>query len=331
MIDPEFFIYDDHPARELLDRIAEVGVGISDHSDEVYIKLDRIVSQLVNEYELSTETFKQALDKLKAFIAQQEELARAKEAEAQQQVLRAHARNVVLKSLRGITTGKILPEAVQPLVLKRWPTLMFNHYLEFGKENNKWVEIVELLRDIIDSVQPIESAESLAYLLAEKDQLTSRARQQLNRTNQSKKDINVVIAGLEETHHSLIESCDFSENQIEDAEKTVAELGPREKPELVHEKRPAEPRQQLPRDIMPGMWFEVYIDENKPIRRCKLSVIIVEDSKLIFVNHAGELVIEKNFDEFRQELDRGTSKLIMGHSVFDHALSSVITHLQPAS
>ncbi len=331
MLDPEFFIYDDHPARELLDRIAEVGVGISDHSDEVYIKLDRIVSQLVNEYELSTETFRQALNKLKAYIAEQEKIACAKEEVAQQQVLREHARNVVLRSLRGITTGKILPEAVHPLVLKRWPTLMFNHYLAFGKENDKWVEIVELLRDIIDSVQPIEDAETLAYLLAEKDQLTSRARQHLNRTNQSKKDISDVIAGLEETHQSLIESCGFSENQIEDAEKNVAKLGPRVKPELVQEKRPAEPRQQLPRDIMPGMWFEVYIDENKPIRRCKLSVIIVEDSKLIFVNHAGELVIEKNFDEFRQELDMDTSKLIMGHSVFDHALSSVITHLQPAS
>jgi hypothetical protein len=329
MLDPEFFIYDDHPARELLDRIAEVGVGISDHSDEVYIKLDRIVSQLVNEYELSTETFQKALDKLKAFIAEQEEIARAKEEEAQQQVLRAHARNVVLRSLRGITAGKILPEAVHPLVLKRWPTLMFNHYLEHGKENDKWVEIVELLRDIIDSVQPIDSAESLAYLLAEKEQLTTRARQHLNRTNQSKKDISDVIAGLEETHASLIENCDFSENQMEAAEATVAEQGPRQKPEPIADKS-TEPRQKLPRDIMPGMWFEVYIEEDKPIRRCKLSVIIVEDSKLIFVNHAGELVIEKNFDEFRHELDGGSSKLIMGHSVFDHALSSVITHLQPA-
>jgi hypothetical protein len=330
MLDPEFFIYDDHPARELLDRIAEVGVGISDHDDEVYIKLDRIVTQLVNEYEFSTETFEHALGKLKAFIAEQERIARAREEEAQQQVLRAHARNVVLKSLRGVTAGKLLPEAVHPLVLKRWPTLMFNHYLEFGKENDKWVEIVELLRDIIDSVQPIDSAESLTYLLAEKEQLVRLAREHLNLTNQSKKDINAVITGLEETHRALIEDSDFSETQLEEAELSIVTSGPRQKPELVHERQPAEHRQTLPRDIMPGMWFEVYIEENKPIRRCKLSVIIVEDAKLIFVNHAGDLVIEKNFDEFRQELDLGSSKLIMGHSVFDHALSSVITHLQPA-
>ena len=331
MLDPEFFIYDNHPARELLDRIAEVGVGISDHADEVYIRLDRIVSQLVNEYEFSTETFRHALEKIKAFIAEQEQIARAKEEEAQHQVLREHARNIVLKSLRSITTGKILPEAVHPLVLKRWPTLMFNHYLNFGKENDKWVEIVELLRDIILSVQPIDSAESLACLLAEKDQLLTRARELLNRTSQSKKDINDVISGLEETHRSLVEHCNFSEQQMEAAEQTVAEQGVPQKEELVHEISAAEPRQQLPHDVMPGMWFEVYIDENKPVRRCKLSVIIVEDAKLIFVNHAGELVIEKNFDEFRKELDQGLSRLIMGHSVFDYALSSVITHLQPAS
>ena len=33
MADQEFFIYDDHPARVLLDTIADVGVGITDHTD----------------------------------------------------------------------------------------------------------------------------------------------------------------------------------------------------------------------------------------------------------------------------------------------------------
>ena len=69
--------------------------------------------------------------------------------------------------------------------------------------------------------------------------------------------------------------------------------------------------------------------EDSVARRCKLSVIIVEDSRLVFVNHAGEIVVEKGFDEFTEEMSDGLSSVIMGHSVFDHALNSVITKLAP--
>ena len=80
---------------------------------------------------------------------------------------------------------------------------------------------------------------------------------------------------------------------------------------------------------MPGMWFQVYIGDDKPARRAKLSVIIVEDSKLVFVNHNGDIIVEKEFDEFTKEIEEGRSKVIMGHSIFDHALSSVIGQLRP--
>ena len=327
MIDQEFFIYDDHPARVLLDRIAEVGMGITGHSDEVYVQLDKIVSQLISEYELEAHVFQNALDKVNAFARERDEISRIKEEEAQQQALREHARNSVLRSLRSITAGKTLPEAVHALVLKRWPTLMFNHYLEHGKENDDWIIIIEVLRDVIESVQPLKSAEDLAYLIADKDHLIDRVNQQLSRTYKSKKDIHQVVSGLIETIDNMIADANFQPEEIQIAEKTVAET-PREKEPVKLE--PAHvPKVTLPSNIMPGMWFQISTGEGNPARRCKLSVIIVEDEKLIFVTHDGEVVAEKSFEEFTHELDKNISKVIMGHSVFDYALNSVITKLEP--
>ena len=327
MIDQEFFIYDDHPARVLLDRIAEVGMGITGHSDEVYIRLDKIVNQLISEYELDTQTFQKALDKVNEFVNELDEKARIKEEETQQQALREHARNAVLRSLRNITAGKTLPEAVHPLVLKRWPTLMFNHYLENGKENDDWVLIIEVLRDVIDSVQPLKSAEDLAYLIAEKDKILERVNQQLSKAYKSRKDIQNVVNGLIETYDEMISDANYQEEEVQVAEKTIAET-PRKKEPI--KKEPAHvPKTRLPSNIMPGMWFQISTGEGNPIRRCKLSVIILEDEKLIFVTHDGEVVAEKSFEEFTQELDKDISKVIMGHSVFDYALNSVITKLGP--
>ena len=327
MIDQEFFIYDDHPARILLDRIAEVGMGVTEHSDEIYIRLDRIVNQLISEYELDTETFQTALDKVNEFVEERDEIARAKEEEAQQQALREHARNSVLKSLRNITAGKTLPEATHTLLLKRWPTLMFNHYLENGKENDGWVSIVEVLRDVVESVQPFKSAEDLAYLVAEKDNLIERVNQHLSQTYKSKKDIQQVVSGLIEVYDDMISDANYQAEEIQAAEQTIIET-PREKEPIKPE--PAHvPTTSLPSNIMPGMWFQISTGKGNLTRRCKLSVVIVEDEKLIFVTHNGEVVAEKSFEEFTKELDKDISKVIMGHSVFDYALNSVITKLEP--
>ena len=336
MLDPEFFIYDTHPARILLDKIAEVGFGVTDHADETYIELDKVVSIILNEYELQTSTFQHALDKLNEYIESQEELARKKEEDAQKQVLREHARNTVLKALRTITAGKSLPESIHPLVLKRWPTLMFNHYLTNGKDNDQWITIIEALREIVASVQPITTPDELAYLQHHQDAILTRTRHFLKATNRSNQDIESVLEGLKFAHENLIARTHFDEQETESAIQrlTSDESGAQEpsrsdvdKATIAEADTPLTPR--LPANILPGMWFRIYIGEDKAARRAKLSVIIVEDSKLVFVNHNGDIIVEKTFDEFTSEIEEGKSMMIMGHSIFDHALHSVIGKLQP--
>lgn len=328
MVDHEFFIYDGHPARMLLDRIAEVGIGVTDHTDEIYIHLDKIISILVSEFELQTSSFQKTLDALNTFIYEREEIARKKEEETQHQVLREHARSTVLKSLRSTTTGKVLPESIHALVLKRWPTLMYNHYLSHGKENDEWVAIVVILRDIIKSVQPLKDAGDLNTLLSTKDKLVEDILSHLNRTSQSKKDIETVIQGLKDIHQLHIDNAKFDEEETEAEQEAQTKAAMQE--EQTHEPETTEakpPAPQPPPNILPGMWFQIYMGENSALRRGKLSVIIIQDSKFIFVNYQGGIIVEKSFEEFSNEIEKGKSKIIMGHSVFDHALNRVVTQL----
>ena len=324
MTDQEFFIYDDHSARILLDTIADVSVGVSEHSDEIYKFLDKLITNILAEYELSTETFQLALDELNAYIAEVNAITIAKEEEEQQQLLRKHARATVLKSLRATTTGKTLPEEVHALILKRWPTLMFNHYLSNGKENDEWTNIVLTLRHIVDSVQVIASAEHLAKILAEKDVLFDRTEKYLNVSSNSKKDVQNVMTVYKDLVQNHIEDANFTEDEVTVAEEVINKAEPVEETpieEATHDK------QAIPSNIMPGMWFQIYMGEDRAVRRCKLSVILVEDANLMFVNHKGELVAEKSFDEFNTEIANETTKVIMGHSAFENAFKTVINRL----
>jgi hypothetical protein len=323
MSDQEFFIYDDHPARELLDTIADVGVGITDHTDETYIYLDQLISGILSEYELSTEIFKDALDGLKAYIEEKDAVTREREEEEQRLLLRKHARATILKSLRAATTGKILPETTHPLILKRWPTLMFNHYLANGKENDEWINIVLTLRRIVDSVQPINSAEQLAKVLREKEALFEITEKYLNISSNSKKDVHNIMAVYKETINLHIDDANFSDEEVSTADKTIANSVTETETSLEEDTN----TQAIPPNIMPGMWFQIYMGEDKTPRRCKLSVILIEDAKLMFANHKGELIVEKTFDEFNEEVANETTLVIMGHSAFEHAFKTVINHL----
>lgn len=323
MADQDFFIYDEHPARVLLDTIAEIGVGITDHKDEMYIHLDKIVNKILGEYDLTTDVFQTALDELTTYLEEQDEVARDNEEEEQKQLLRKHARTTILKSLRATTTGKILPEPVHPLILKRWPTLMFNHYLNYGKENNEWINMVLSLRQIVESVQPIKNADQLAKLLAHQDLLIEQTEAHLNLSSNSKKDVEGIMASYIGTMQSLINDANFSEEEINDAVETRNEAEPEEEFPVEEEFESPE----IPPNVMPGTWFQVYMGEDQTARRCKLSVIIIEDANMMFVNHKGEIVTEKTFEDFNKEIEENKTVMIMGHSVFDHAFKSVISRL----
>ncbi|MDH5388411.1 MAG: DUF1631 domain-containing protein [Gammaproteobacteria bacterium] len=329
MIDQEFFIYDDHPARVLLDKIAHVGISVSDRHNEIYSYLDKIVTTLVNEFELQADSFQVALDTLNLLLEKQETEALKKEEEEQKKVLREHARSTVLKSLRMATRGKVLPETIHALVLKRWPTMMYNHYLKQGKENDEWVNIVDTLRSIINSVQPLKNSNDLEHLATTREYLIESTRTYLQKTNQSEEDIEQVTQDLINIHQSLIDNANFdlspeSDETIDSADDKIAPA--KDEPTESTQDEPV--KLQLPSSIVPGMWFQVYTGEDKAQRRCKLSVVILDDQKLVFVNYHGEVIVEKGLSEFLEEMADGKSKVIMGHSVFDHALSSVVNNLQ---
>ena len=201
---------------------------------------------------------------------------------------------------------------------------MFNHYLANGKENDEWINLVLTLRRIVESVQIVTSAEQLTRLKFEKDLLFHKTQKYLNASSNSKKDVKNIMDIYKETVQNHIDDANFTQAQVSAAKKTISTTGPVE--ELPLEEDTGD-RPTIPANVMPGMWFQLYMGEDRTPRRCKLSVILVEDANMMFVNHKGELVLEKSFDEFNEEIANNTTKMIMGHSAFDHAFKAVIGRL----
>ena len=335
MIDSEFFLDDQHPARLLLDKLAEAGVGVNDHHDEIYKQLAEIVSTLLKVYDEDIIAFNVALDELNTLTEEIYANAQKKQEESQKQVKYAHARNIVLQEIRKITLGKELPRSVRKLVLKVWPSLMFNHYLRNGKANDEWVEMLMILDKVIESVQPLMTQDDQEELGLTHEDIVNAVEARLAKSNKSQQLIDDVIAGLTFTYSELMkiqnlpEEVENEADASNDDEPVDATTEDHSQAEDTTETETDENAAQnaldaLPDDVQPGTWFIVYNGEEHPVRRLKLAVILTEDATLVFVDHLGNVVIEKEAREFANEIERGLSGVIMQHSVFDHALRSAL-------
>jgi hypothetical protein len=350
MLDEALFTEKDHPARHTLDLITKAGRGVTEDSDRVYIELKKIVDGILHEYEVVSASFDKAADELRALIRKEEQISAENEKNEQQEIIKQHAREVVLIEMRRITINKVVPKDIRPLMLKLWPTLMFNHYINNGIESSNWHSSLKVFNMLMKYLQPIKNKTQWQKLNDNHESLVETVKEELYKTRQDRAAINSQITALRQIFVRMLDAC---RNQFEEEpeidvteqasitagydEADISEVANGACEDNEHDDKAARIEEQvriarekisrLPTDLHPGAWFEVFNGEDKPVRRLKLSVILTEVAKLIFVDRQGTKVMEKDADDFLNELDHGLSRLIADHSTFEHALGSVIHKL----
>jgi len=348
MLDQEFFNNTNHPARLFLNTLSFVGIGITDEDDEFLSRIEIIIDTLLNDFEQDSISFQQALDDLNKLFNKEINTCQRKENHTQKRILQEHAKKIVLQELQQLAHGKTISKKSEPLILKLWPTQMYQQYINYGKDSDQWTESVNTLRLIINSIQKPTTQKELQFIVSNQDKLLQTVQDKLYESKQDLNAINLAIYTLSETYLDTINSSDiesddenpFENFSLDTFSGTISDIKSikpdllaanqdieltDDMPAIVEDKR--EQLQSLPTDIKPGLWFELYDGDDKPVRRLKLSVIIMEDAQLIFVNRQGVKIMEKNALKFAEELESEKSKMIADHSIFDQALSNVITAL----
>lgn len=348
MLDEAFFASNNHPARRVLNLLCETGTGINDREDETYIRLEQIIDQLLEEFDVDVISFQVAVDQLNALNNEQRDVIDANEKQTQKQALHEHARQMVLTEMQYHVSSRILPKAVHPLVLKHWSTLMFHRYIKHGKDSPEWNQATSLLRQLLTSLQPIETHTQWLFVNRGYDQVINNIQAQLQGTHQNQTNVDEAIQALRETYELMLSDSEYKPHPDPalqpDDDLIFADTGgfdaiPVEPPEeedytsaLDEQAREARAKlASLPDSVRPGVWFEIYDGDERPVRRLKLSVIIMEEARLVFVDRLGKKMLEKDAAAFAEELNDQRSSAIADHSVFDHALSQVMRCLSAAS
>jgi len=351
MLDANFFANGEHPCRTTLNLLAHLGRGIVSREDDLFIALDHAVDQLLNDFEVDIISFEKATQHLEQI--EQEEIRKAAEIEkrTQKTILQTHARDIVLSELQYYLHHKKLPKQAHKLILKHWSTLMFHRYIKFGKNSDEWKQAVISVKEFISLLQPIESSQSYHKLSSERNQVIDNIHAPLLDTKQNPVEIEAQINEVYLLLDEMLENSEFNPANalneqtyfisVDDDSEPLPDTQTHEamaEPVIELDEVSIDPLQeqseaarqkiaQLPAEVRPGVWFEVYNGEERAVRRTKLSVIIMDEAKLVFVDRVGVKVLEKDAEEFSNEIAENKSQIISDHSAFDHALGLVINSL----
>jgi hypothetical protein len=327
-----------HPARLLLNELSLQGVRINATNDPLMALVTSIIRNILDNFETDLSVFSSNLEQLREATKTRE--AAASEAEegtrqkAESQAKLLHVKKHIISRLRQYLKGKTLPKELHGLLLKGFAPLLLKIYRKEGEQSEDWKNTLFLLRQVVESVQPRDSAFQLGAVLEHSSVIIRDAQSAIQLLPKKLADSSLVN-GLKEIYENLaikhqslksVQDEEPAENRID-----PLALDPDDKPEpdpaLLNQPTPEELLAQLPEQIRAGTWCEVYLGRDEEPRRLKVSSILHDTAQLVFVDSTGAKSEIKDIRDFLDELDCERSRVLPNEQLFDKALTAVINNM----
>lgn len=161
-IDPGFFEQADHPARVMLNSLAEAGskwVGNDGTSQyDIYNKIkdtvDRVLKDFKSDLKVITELLLEFKSYTKNIVRRQELMEKRATEKAQGEEKLREVKLKVNDEIRSRTEKKELPSAVLLFLLQPWSDYLSFALLRYGEKSEKWLKAVALVDDVLWCIEP---------------------------------------------------------------------------------------------------------------------------------------------------------------------------------
>jgi len=164
-IDPGFFEQSEHPARMLLNNLAEAGIKWvgNDGTDqyEMYAKIKEVVDKVLTEFKNDIRVITELLLEFNSYtknIVRRQELTEKRATEKVQGEERLREVKIrVNEEVMAKTDGNELPSAVLLFLLQPWSDFLSFTLLRYSESSGKWERALSLIDDLIWVIEPKEA------------------------------------------------------------------------------------------------------------------------------------------------------------------------------
>ena len=338
MLDRRLFVQKGHPARRLLNALAEACEGNDGErpaARQLLAKVEEVVDRLLAGFNESLSIFLTLEEEFRAYLEQYRrgvEISERRAAEAQrgQERLEA-ARTRTSSELQSRVDGASLPQAIKDFLYQPWAHHVTLTVLRDGEDSESLHEALAVADTLLH-----EHAEAVRHVAGKAWLQDSRPA------------LRKIFASIGMTP----EAADVAVDALCDTLRSVAEARPElerplpELPEVALPKPAAPAPLQLVagtdtlefdpsdaryfRNLQIGAWLD-FIGQDNKVQPCKLSWISPISSRLLFVNRRGVNTCVASPEELAVMVRLGRLRAHRSETAFDSAMQGVIDRLEPAS
>jgi len=363
ILDKHLFAQKTHPARQLLDTMAQACMGWSEESDKdhrLYEKVKQTIESLLKEFDDDLGIFERARTDFETFLdanKKRAELAEQRAAEATRGREKLHeARRISAREILKRVEGKQLPDIVHNVLTRPWANYLVLTLLRQGEDSNEWRQALRFADEFAWSAEPKNSDAERTRLKGILPALEKNLRHGLATVAYHENDVKQLMLELNAFYrHALAGDApaaptpgaaqsgqDGGVPPLEIVSKAAATAAAVESP--VEEIVMAGDTEEQPeanydaddeclkqaKEMKVGTWVE-FTDANTGSKeRAKLSWISPISSKYLFVNRKGLKVSDKTVFALAAEIRRGHAVVLEEVPLFDRALDAIVERLKAA-
>jgi hypothetical protein len=354
ILDRKLFAHRQHPARRLLDSLAEQAKGWSEESDRdrrLHDKVKMIVEQLLHEFDDDMGIFERLLIDLQQF----QDLNKRRSEIAEQRVAESTRGREKLEQARRRAASEILdrignrklPPLMHGVLARAWANHLVLTLLRQGEDSAEFRSGLHFIDDFIASVQPAGDAESRQLLRQMLPGIERSLRLGLANVAFQEQDTERLLAQLQDYYRQQLgeTSADVPANAaVEEEDSAMLAIPDNIQPIIDQNAEAAEddgidivdvppdsPQWHQVQALQPGTWLE-FSTEDEAMNRAKLSWISPMSGRYLFVNRRGLKVADYSPQELAVLLIEGHARVLATNALFDRAMSAIVGRLsQPGA
>jgi hypothetical protein len=338
MIDRDFFLSNDHPARRLVDTLASASVAWAPEkgeNDPLYVRIETTVKRVLNEFEDDLDLFSELLLKFTEFLFETEQQAQGRiepaadherKGESFDQAL-AHADEIVHARINALPKELPLAPFLAPFLTAQWREVLARAWQTAEENPQQWESVLTTMDQLIWSTQPKTKSEERRQLVAVLPDLVRSLNEGLDAIAWNGKERATFTRRLISTHMLAIRmtqpaATDTASAVLEEAagKEAMQELDERLAGQL---SGTGDAFDAIAQTFTRGLWFDFTIDQTTQ-HRCRLSWVSPMRTRLLFTNREGFDAFVRSEREVAALLRLGRLSVINETPIVSRALDRIM-------
>jgi len=360
MLDSAFFAKKRHPARTLVNALAQAGLGWSaamGQENPLYRKIHEIVHKILDGFTDNLTVFEELHADLERFLDEEAKAAEANIQSMAEEIDQRDRRELAPLTAstqieRRIETYPV-PNFLAVFLRRQWAAALEQVYLASGDESQAWDQAVATIEDLVWSVQPKRTREDRQHLVALLRSLLKRLTTGLHGVPWPSEERDRFMENLVEAHAAAVKptpiAAQLPTEAVAEQAKAAAEqanaagddAGAAKAAELAAAMVRAEPAPPIAEPGAPavddhfletaqsfvrGMWIEFEGEGGEPAF-ARLAWVSPLRGTYLFTNPHGQSALSLSAEELANLFRNDHARIVEAEPLLDQAFTSMIENL----